>query len=134
MPIAVLLVTMIYTGTKALQFLSVPVYTIFKNLTTVVIAFSEALWFGGKVTPLTLFSFSLMIFGSIVAAWADTQQAMPGSISTDRVALASTLNAGYFWMGLNVFSSAAFTLGMRKVVKKMNFQDWDSKALAIVDV
>ena len=28
---------MIYTGAKALQFLSVPVYTIFKNLTIILI-------------------------------------------------------------------------------------------------
>jgi hypothetical protein len=39
----------------------------------------------------------------------------------------STLNSGYAWMGLNVFCTASYVLGMRKVIKKMNFKDWDSK-------
>jgi GDP-mannose transporter len=68
-----LLVAQIYTGAKSLQFLSVPVYTIFKNLTIIVIAYGEVLWFGGRVTPVVLLSFGLMVFSSIVAAWADVQ-------------------------------------------------------------
>ncbi|KAG3189028.1 hypothetical protein PC129_g25172, partial [Phytophthora cactorum] len=45
---------------------------------------------------------------------------------TDSSAAISTLNAGYAWMGMNVFCSAAYVLGMRKVIKKMNFKDWDT--------
>jgi len=36
-PISFLLVSVIYTGSKSLQFLSIPVYTIFKNLTIILI-------------------------------------------------------------------------------------------------
>lgn len=127
-PISVLLVSMIYTGAKALQFLSVPVYTIFKNLTIIVIAYGEVLWFGGSVTPLTLLSFGLMVLSSIVAAWADIQSAISGDLGSGSSADAmSTLNAGYAWMGMNVFCSASYLLGMRKVMKKMNFKDWDSE-------
>lgn len=119
---------MIYTSTKSLQFLSVPVYTIFKNLTIIVIAYGEVLWFGGSVTPLALLSFGLMVLSSIVAAWADIQSAINGDFGTgDSAAAVSTLNAGYAWMGMNVLCSAAYVLGMRKVIKKMNFKDWDSK-------
>ena len=119
---------MIYTSTKSLQFLSVPVYTIFKNLTIIVIAYGEVLWFGGSVTPLALLSFGLMVLSSIVAAWADIQSAINGDFGTgDSAAAVSTRNAGYAWMGMNVFCSAAYVLGMRKVIKKMNFKDWDSK-------
>lgn len=120
---------MIYTGAKALQFLSVPVYTIFKNLTIIVIAYGEVLWFGGgRVTSLTLLSFGLMALSSVVAAWADIQAAINGvDPSIETSAAISTLNAGYAWMGLNVFCSASFALGMRKVIKTMNFKDWDSK-------
>lgn len=118
---------MIYTGAKALQFLSVPVYTIFKNLTIIVVAYGEVLWFGGTVTPLTLLSFGLMVVSSIVAAWADIQSAIAGDLSGgDSAAAMSTINAGYAWMGLNVFCSASYLLGMRKVMKKMNFKDWDT--------
>ncbi|KAF4444071.1 GDP-mannose transporter [Fusarium acutatum] len=126
-PISLLLVGMIYTSTKSLQFLSVPVYTIFKNLTIIVIAYGEVLWFGGSVTPLALLSFGLMVLSSIVAAWADIQSAINGDFgAADSAAAVSTLNAGYAWMGMNVFCSAAYVLGMRKVIKKMNFKDWDT--------
>ena len=118
---------MLYTGAKALQFLSVPVYTIFKNLTIIVIAYGEVLWFGGRVTHLTLLSFGLMVVSSVIAAWADIQAALNGiGHSLDTSAAVSNLNAGYAWMGLNVFCSASFVLGMRKVIKKMNFKDKDS--------
>ncbi|KAA8572634.1 hypothetical protein EYC84_003234 [Monilinia fructicola] len=129
-PISLLLVGMIYTSTKALQFLSVPVYTIFKNLTIIVIAYGEVLWFGGSVTPSALFSFGLMVLSSVIAAWADIQHALYGggaaAQSAEAAAALSTLNAGYAWMGMNVFCTAAYVLSMRKVIKKMNFKDWDT--------
>jgi GDP-mannose transporter len=52
---------MIYTGSKALQFLRIPIYTIFKNLTIILIAYGEVLWFGGNVTHMMLISFGLMV-------------------------------------------------------------------------
>jgi GDP-mannose transporter len=61
LPVAISLVGMIYTGSKALQFLRIPIYTIFKNLTIILIAYGEVLWFGGSVTRLMLISFSLMV-------------------------------------------------------------------------
>ncbi len=118
---------MIYTGAKALQFLSVPVYTIFKNLTIIVIAYGEVLWFGGSVTPLTLLSFGLMVLSSVVAAWADIQAAIDGAHSAEASAALATLNAGYAWMGMNVVCTSSYVLGMRKVIKKMNFKDYDSR-------
>lgn len=126
---------MIYTGIKALQFLSVPVYTIFKNLTIIVIAYGEVLWFGGTVTPLTLVAFGLMVFSSVIAAWADIQSVIHGSVdsSVDASAAISTLNAGYAWMGMNVICTASYILGMKKVIKKMNFKDWDSQCKALVN-
>jgi GDP-mannose transporter len=127
-PISLVLVGMIYTSTKALQYLSVPVYTIFKNLTIIAIAYGEVLWFGGSVTPTALCSFGLMVLSSVVAAWADIRAAISGDYSAttgDEDALA-TLNAGYFWMAMNVICSASYVLGMRKVIHKMNFKDWDT--------
>lgn len=136
-PISLLLVGMIYTSMKSLQYLSVPVYTIFKNLTIIVTAYGEVLWFGGSVTPSALFSFGLMVLSSVVAAWADIQHALSRygaqAVGDDAQAAAalSTLNAGYAWMGLNVFFTSAYLLGMRKAIKKINFKDWDSESLAM---
>lgn len=117
---------MIYTSTKALQFLSIPVYTIFKNLTIILIAYGEVLWFGGSVSGMALFSFGLMVLSSVIAAWADIQHALLGGDSTEANDKISTLNAGYIWMMLNCFCSATYVLGMRKRIKLTNFKDFDS--------
>ncbi|RAL08373.1 GDP-mannose transporter [Aspergillus homomorphus CBS 101889] len=123
-PITLLLIGMIYTGSKALQFLSIPVYTIFKNLTIILIAYGEVLWFGGSVTGLTLFSFGLMVLSSIIAAWADIKHAVESS--SDATAKVSTLNAGYIWMLINCLCTSSYVLGMRKRIKLTNFKDFDT--------
>jgi len=126
-PISLLLISMIYTGSKAIQYLSIPVYTIFKNMTIILIAYGEVLWFGGSVTRMTLFSFGLMVLSSVVAAWADIQHAFAtygdGSVASAEL---QTLHAGYMWMSINCLSSAAFVLGMRKRIKLTNFKDFDT--------
>lgn len=104
-------------------------FTIFKNLTIIVIAYGEVLWFGGRVTSLMLLAFGLIVLSSVVAAWADIQAAVAGADSLEASATVSTLNAGYAWMGMNVFCAAAFVLGMRRRIKSMNFKDWDSEYL-----
>lgn len=114
-PISVLLVIMIYTSSKALQFLSIPVYTIFKNLTIILIAYGEVIFFGGSVTPMALGSFVLMVLSSVIASLGDQQDAETYG-----------LNIGYFWMFTNCFSSAAFVLYMRKRIKLTNFKDFDT--------
>lgn len=127
-PVSLLLIGTIYTSTKALQFLSIPVYTIFKNLTIILIAYGEVLWFGGSVTAMALFSFGLMVLSSVIAAWADVQHALQsfGHESDAASAKVSTLNAGYMWMMFNCFCSAAYVLYMRKRIKLTNFKDFDS--------
>jgi GDP-mannose transporter len=123
-PITLLLIGMIYTGSKALQFLSIPVYTIFKNLTIILIAYGEVLWFGGSVTNMTLFSFGLMVLSSIIAAWADIKHAVESTGDTS--SKVSTLNAGYVWMMINCLCTSSYVLGMRKRIKLTNFKDFDT--------
>ncbi|KAL1972115.1 hypothetical protein VTN31DRAFT_7334 [Thermomyces dupontii] len=123
-PVTFLLIGMIYTGSKALQYLSIPVYTIFKNLTIILIAYGEVLWFGGSVTGLTLFSFGLMVLSSVIAAWADIKHALETSI--DATSKVSMLNAGYIWMLINCLCTASYALGMRKRIKLTNFKDFDT--------
>ncbi|EAT83417.1 GDP-mannose transporter [Parastagonospora nodorum] len=127
-PISLLLIGMIYTGTWALKYLSIPVYTIFKNLTIILIAYGEVLWFGGSVTPMTLFSFGLMVLSSIIAAWADIQHALNsfGQQSEAANEALSTMHAGYLWMAFNCVCSATYLLSMRKRIKLTNFKDYDT--------
>lgn len=137
-PISALLVSVIYTGSKSLQFLSIPVYTIFKNLTIILIAYGEVIWFGGHVTGLTLASFGLMVGSSVIAAWSDISNALASGavdaldpitgaeVPLPPTTVMSALNIGYVWMMLNCFFSAAYVLAMRKRIKVTGFKDWDS--------
>ncbi|GAA5860375.1 hypothetical protein JCM8547_003482 [Rhodosporidiobolus lusitaniae] len=122
-PISFLLVSVIYTGSKSLQYLSVPVYTIFKNLTIILIAYGEVLWFGGSVTPLTLGSFALMVVSSLMAASPDLLAWING---VEIAKVPGQSSAGYVWMMINCFVSAGYVLAMRKRIKVTNFKDWDS--------
>lgn len=139
-PISFALVMVIYTGSKSLQYLSIPVYTIFKNLTIILIAYGEVLWFGGRVTALTLAAFGLMVLSSVVAAWSDITTAFQNSFpeyagvhpalgavdpSKAHKALANA-GAGYVWMGLNCITTATYVLTMRKRIKSTGFKDWDT--------
>lgn len=123
-PVTVLLVGMIYTATKALRYLSIPVYTIFKNLAIIFIAYGEKLVFGNKVTSLALLSFGLMIFSSIIAAWADISHAL--DTHADASSHVASLNAGYAWMLSNCFCNALFVLTMRKRIKVTGFKGYDT--------
>ncbi|KAI6001051.1 hypothetical protein F5J12DRAFT_723929 [Pisolithus orientalis] len=135
-PISALLVSVIYTGSKSLQYLSIPIYTIFKNLTIILIAYGEVFWFNGQITRLTMMSFLLMVLSSILAAWVDVNSAVE-SVGDSSTALAGVsvamvsdtlrkLNFGYFWMLLNCLTSATYVLLMRKRIKVTGFSDWDS--------
>ncbi|KAJ3569037.1 hypothetical protein NP233_g5319 [Leucocoprinus birnbaumii] len=115
-PISFLLVSVIYTGSKSLQYLSIPVYTIFKNLTIILIAYGEVIWFGGSVTALTFISFVFMVISSIIAAWSDVTSALAQSVPT-----ASN--------GISVDAMKdllSTVLSMRKRIKATGFSDWDS--------
>ncbi|KAJ2960263.1 hypothetical protein NQZ79_g4426 [Umbelopsis isabellina] len=119
-PIAAFLVAMIYTGSKSLQYLRIPIYTIFKNLTIILIAYGEVLWFGSHVTQLMLVSFILMVLSSVIAGWADISTTLSELVQLDHTII------GYVWMASNCFSSAAFVLFMRKRIKMFNFKDFDT--------
>ncbi|KAL8281186.1 hypothetical protein RQP46_006544 [Phenoliferia psychrophenolica] len=126
-PISFLLVTVIYTGSKSLQYLSIPIYTIFKNLTIILIAYGELLWFGGFITGLTLVSFGLMVVSSLAAAWSDISGAVWGApVALAIESVKSKSNIGYVWMIINCIVSAGYVLAMRKRIKVTNFRDWDT--------
>ncbi|KAF9449945.1 UDP-galactose transporter [Macrolepiota fuliginosa MF-IS2] len=136
-PISFLLVSVIYTGSKSLQYLSIPVYTIFKNLTIILIAYGEVVWFGGSVTALTFISFIFMVISSVIAAWSDVTSAFAHSVPAVSTGVSADMmknllgavrgiNVGYFWMLVNCLTSAAYVLSMRKRIKATGFSDWDS--------
>lgn len=152
MPLSTMLVFVIWTGSKALQYLNIAVYTIFKNLTIILIAYGEVMWFGGRVTRIILSSFLLMVLSSVIAAWSDiskvfdipsfphTPDSMFGSAynkpagralteraySSTSLPSQSLMSSGYLWMALNCLCSAAYVLLMRIRIKTTGFKDWDT--------
>lgn len=131
-PISTMLVFVIWTGSKALQHLSIPVYTIFKNLTIILIAYGEVFWFEGHVTSIVFSSFVLMVLSSVIAAWPDISPHL-GSVPyvqpqapAPPSASASLGTSGYFWMLTNCLVSATYVLVMRKRIKSTGFKDWDT--------
>lgn len=116
------LVAMIYTGSKALQYLPIPLFTIFKNITIIIIAYSEEAFFhGSPVTRLMLLSFTLMVCSSIIAGWADLSSGSLQKKSED---------IGYFvsysWMIANCLTTATFALTMKAKIKDVGFKDFDT--------
>lgn len=110
LPVSLLLIAMIYTGSKSLQFLTVSMFTVFKNITIMFIALAERHFFYTRITPLMWCSFALIIASSVIGGFNDL-----------------TFNvAGYLWMTINCTISASYILFMRSVIKKVQFADFDS--------
>ncbi|CCU98769.1 unnamed protein product [Malassezia sympodialis ATCC 42132] len=163
-PISTMLVIVIYTGSKALvcvprlpqQHMDIPIYTIFKNLTIILIAYGEVIWFDGRITSMVFLSFVLMVASSVIAAWPDLATSITPTLhrralnavgmytgvpvpSVSAPSAASSVvsqvspsevpslgTSGYFWMLLNCLVSATYVLVMRKRIKLTGFKDWDT--------
>lgn len=122
-PVSLALVAMIYTGSKALQYMSIPLFTVFKNLTIVLIAYGELLFFNGSpVTRLALLSFIMMISSSVLAGWSDI---VHGKVLKDGVDTTGVIVA-YFWMISNCLTTAFYALGMRSKIKEVGLKDFDT--------
>ncbi|KAJ3058726.1 GDP-mannose transporter [Quaeritorhiza haematococci] len=114
---------MIYTGSKTLQYMSIPLYTIFKNLTIILIAYGELAWFNGSpVTPIMLMSFMFMVSSSVIAGWSD--------LSSGKVLKADAQRVGplvsYGWMIANCLTTAFYALMMRFKIRDVGFKDFDT--------
>lgn len=101
LPVNVLFVAMLLSGSYTLKFLSVPMVTIFKNFTTIMITMGDYLLFKHPLSMGIMFSLSLMLFGSIVAALNDLEFTA----------------LGYLWMIVNCVVSAAYVLYIRAAMK-----------------
>lgn len=129
--VSLALVAMIYTGSKALQFLSIPLVTVFKNITIIIIAYFERFVYNGApVTGLMLGAFGLMLTSSLISAYSDIYQGKwvkdtGSAASLDDVSQPSVFVA-YFWMFMNCFTTAFYALVMRAKIKSVGFQDFDT--------
>jgi len=107
-PVNLLFILMLISGSYAIKLLSVPMVTIFKNLSTTVITIGDYFLFGQPLSMGILFSVFLMIASSLVAGYND---------------LAFDAN-GYTWMGINAVVTAGYVLYMRFAMKKTQLNEW----------
>ena len=110
LPVTCLLIAMIYTGSKGIQYLPISIFTIFKNISIIFIALGDVRYFNGNLTPMMICSFLLIIASSILGGFSDLQFNL----------------RGYLWMFSNCATSAAFILYMRAIIKKVGFMDFDT--------
>jgi GDP-mannose transporter len=102
-PVNLFFCAMLFTGMTSLQFNSVPMVTIFKNVTNITTTMGDCYFFGSKTEMLVVVAFGIMLSGAVAAAWNDI------TISW----------IGLFWMTLNCFSTSGYVLYMKFATKNV---------------
>ena len=100
-PVNILFCLMLFTGMTSLEHNSVPMVTIFKNISNVTTAVGEHIFFGTKVELLVGLAFAVMIGGASLAAINDV----------------STSGVGLFWMVANCLSTSGYLLYMKHLIQ-----------------
>eukprot|EP00056_Hartaetosiga_gracilis_P016022 m.242721 g.242721 ORF g.242721 m.242721 type:complete len:318 (-) comp36594_c0_seq1:132-1085(-) len=108
LPVTVFFGFMLYTGSQTLVFLSIPIVTVFKNLTNLVIAYGDWYFFDQTVTRGVLLSFLLMVVGSALTGFTDLHFSLPG----------------YIWMSLNCLSQAGYVLYAKHAKTTTKLSEW----------
>jgi len=88
---------MLLTGMGSLQYNSVPMVTVFKNVTNIIVTAGDYIFFGTTAESLILLAFAVMLGGAVAAAWNDIQMGLTGSL----------------WMAANCLSSAGYVLYLK---------------------
>eukprot|EP00904_Undaria_pinnatifida_P002829 jgi/Undpi1/12547/HiC_scaffold_6.g02216.m1 len=101
LPVSLCFSAMLFTSFKALEVMNVPMVTVFKNLTNIVIVTGDWWFFHQAASTLVIASMAVMVFGALVASYHD-------------------LNFspwGYFWMVANCCATAGYVLYMKYATK-----------------
>lgn len=96
---SLLLTAMIFTNIKAVFYLPVTIFTLYKNLSILAMAFLESRLFGKKITRNGLISLILIVLSSCAVN------------ITEKVVL-----AGYLWMLANILATTAYILYLKKML------------------
>ena len=107
-PVNILFCFMLFTGMASLQHNTVPLVTVFKNITNIFIAAGEYYLFNKPAEFLVMVAFGIMLGGAVAAAWNDIY----------------ITAIGLFWMIGNCFSTAGYVLYLKfatKTVKLSKF-------------
>lgn len=100
LPNSALFAIMVYSSTRAIKHLAVPMISVFRNFAPIAITLVEWLWMKErKPSNGVLFSMALLVLGAMIAAFNDLSFTMEG----------------YLWMLTNVVSNVAHLIVLRKL-------------------
>lgn len=102
-PVNLLFCAMLFTGMASLQFNNVPMVTVFKNITNILVAGGDKYFFGTSIELMVYFAFGIMLLGAIFAARYDLY----------------VTAIGLFWMVMNCFATASYILYMKFATKNI---------------
>ena len=101
LPVNIFFCGMLFTGMASLQHNSVPMVTIFKTITNIIVALGEFYFFDTKTDYLVLAAFGIMLAGAVAAAKNDVEADF----------------RGLFWMTANCAATAGYVLYMKHATK-----------------
>jgi GDP-mannose transporter len=107
-PVNLFFCAMLFTGMASLQYNNVPMVTVFKNITNILVAAGDKYYFGSPVEFLVKVAFGIMLLGAIFAARNDI----------------TVTTKGLLWMCANCAATAGYILYMKfatKTVKLSKF-------------
>lgn len=96
-PVNIFFCLMLFTGMGSLQTNSVPMVTVFKNVTNIVTSVGDYFFFGSHVEGLVMVAFGVMLGGAVMAAWNDVY----------------ITGTGLLWMAANCLSTSGYVLYMK---------------------
>lgn len=96
-PVNIFFCLMLFTGMASLQTNTVPMVTVFKNITNILTTGGDFFFFGNRSENLVLVAFGVMLSGAVAAAWNDI----------------NITAAGVFWMAANCVSTSGYVLYMK---------------------
>lgn len=107
-PVNLLFCGMLFTGMASLEHNSVPMVTVFKNITNIMTTIGDCIIYGAGVELLVIAAFGIMLAGAILAARND----------------AEATQMGLFWMLSNCLCTSGYVLYLKfatKTVKLSKF-------------
>lgn len=96
---SILLTGMMFTNMKAIFYMPLSIFTLYKNCSVIIVAFLELHFFKKKITLIGYISFILMIISSVLGNKKETFDFV-----------------GYIWMGSNIIVTSAYVIYLKKMM------------------
>jgi len=102
-PVNILFCGMLFTGMASLEHNSVPMVTVFKNITNIMTTIGDCILYGASVEILVIAAFGIMLAGAVMAARND----------------ADVTQTGLFWMLANCVCTSGYVLYLKYATKSV---------------